>query len=104
MNFLFGLIPAAGMWAIIAYLWYARVISRKVAVGLATLTLFVFAFMSAQTYGPRNGLTAAATPYAPEPVPVTTGSKMVEPKDRIGQFDQKLSELESLEIHARPGR
>lgn len=92
MNTLFGLIPVLPALAIIWWLVYASILTKKSAFGLSLFALFITTLLSLQTYGPRNELATSTMPPVPEAVAVEGGSKLVDPKDRIGQFDERLKQ------------
>ncbi len=93
MNFLFGLIPAIGVIAVVLYLAYVKVFSWVIARGVIAFILTITVGLSLNTYGPRVGLTKTHLPYAPESSEIETGAELIEPIDQMGQFDEELRML-----------
>ena len=95
MNFLFGLVPAVFLIIVVVVIHFfiPKVLTLKLAAMACCAIIVVGALLSFNTYGPRVETgKAVAPPYEPKPVDIKTGAEMIESKDRIGQFDDRVGE------------
>lgn len=90
MNILFGLIPALTICFVLWILVGMKIMLPRIAAVFSILAIVGGLFYSLQTYGPRVELAKAPIPYAPERVEVEKGAELIEPNDRLGQFDDQL--------------
>lgn len=97
MNFLFGLAIAAGTAAVIPLCWYLFGLTKtgytkQMWIGYVVIVALI-GFTNFQTYGPRNGIVKhQQQEYIPKRKEKLPSTPLVEPVDRIGQFDQLLED------------
>lgn len=96
MNFLFGLIPSIGFITILVLLAFRKIIPWKIAMGISATILCITVWYSANTYGPRIELPTSHLTYIPETTEITSEANLVEYQDRLGQFDNQITDEESV--------